>query len=856
MAQEEGPDQEWLADQIQKYSGQYHHYEAYAKALERVLKQACLPAVPEAIVQARAKLTPSFAEKCVRKFGKYKDPVNQLTDLCGGRVIVQTLEQSKAVRMFVEHNFTVREFEDKGLLLSEDRFGYRDLHFLICLKPQMAADIGFSADECEQFANRVAELQVRSIVQHAWADILHDRMYKAPLKLSAETKRTGALLAAIMEDGDRSFDQLALEVDGMAANYSAYATPENVNREIAKQSLLLGNAEEQDQPAIAIRLARLIASKGKWDEIITLLEPRERITGPLRLGVWLELGNALCRRHRSAPKSAPYQRGQQLLKEVITACRNPELTTVPNLRRDRSIQARALARLGWSFEAIDADAYLARRNYRRAVELEPGNPYYLADMLGFELKFAAGLDLVAGFRASIQAALATCMQHAAAGTELPGAFFTAARLNMLLGEYYSAMNDYACGIRHCLEVSKTCECIDDEIAWLHLVHAGRPLPDEYGWAEQILQLAQLKSTGAPPAPAAKTIKPPVLIVVGGAASLPVGKRPRITSILTDVLAPFTGTIISGGTTSGVPGALGEATANLISRNSKAFRLIGYIPSALPFGVHEDANYDEQIVCGTKEFTPAQVLRSWLDLLNASVEPADVMVIGFGGGNISAIEYRVALALGATVGVVSGSGGSADAILKDPLWCIPPNKLFPLADDEQTLIAVVIRNGAVFDKSALITMAKEFHRRYVADNLKKIRPETLNPWDILPDTYQTANTEQAAYAIRILQAAGFGVREVPNPVVFKDFTPDEIELMAKLEHGRWNIERLRDGWRPGQRDDEKKLHNCIAPWDDLTDGPDGVKRFDRNAVKAFPEILAIVGWEVYRPTKGKPTSQPA
>jgi len=68
----------------------------------------------------------------------------------------------------------------------------------------------------------------------------------------------------------------------------------------------------------------------------------------------------------------------------------------------------------------------------------------------------------------------------------------------------------------------------------------------------------------------------------------------------------------------------------------------------------------------------------------------------------------------------------------------------------------------------------------------------------------------------------------------------------LEHGRWNSERLRDGWRPGKRDDVQKLHDCITPWEALTDGPDGVKRYDREGVAAFPEILGSVGWEVYRP----------
>jgi hypothetical protein len=68
-------------------------------------------------------------------------------------------------------------------------------------------------------------------------------------------------------------------------------------------------------------------------------------------------------------------------------------------------------------------------------------------------------------------------------------------------------------------------------------------------------------------------------------------------------------------------------------------------------------------------------------------------------------------------------------------------------------------------------------------------------------------------------------------------------MAELEHGRWNAERLRDGWRYGKkRDDSRKIHNYLVPWAEL---PDDIKVYDRGAVRAFPEILAKAGLEVRR-----------
>jgi hypothetical protein len=51
-----------------------------------------------------------------------------------------------------------------------------------------------------------------------------------------------------------------------------------------------------------------------------------------------------------------------------------------------------------------------------------------------------------------------------------------------------------------------------------------------------------------------------------------------------------------------------------------------------------------------------------------------------------------------------------------------------------------------------------------------------------------------------------------PAILSDFTGDEVKRMAEWEHGRWNIERLRDGWRFGRTRDD-------------------IRRYDRDAVRA-------------------------
>jgi hypothetical protein len=196
-----------------------------------------------------------------------------------------------------------------------------------------------------------------------------------------------------------------------------------------------------------------------------------------------------------------------------------------------------------------------------------------------------------------------------------------------------------------------------------------------------------------------------------------------------------------------------------------------------------------------------------------------------------------------VGVVQKTGGTADAILEDEVWTNVPTLLALPFDAVSTraLTTIPVVPEQVLEKQE--EMAKAFHSKYVSDHPDKL-PENMRPWDILSDTYKTANIEQARYSVEILQTVGFKVVVTgSSPHTFTGFTSKEIEMMAELEHGRWNIERLREGWRPGKpRDNDKRIHDCIAPWSEL---PDDIKTYDRKAVAAYPEILAKVGLEVTR-----------
>ncbi len=160
---------------------------------------------------------------------------------------------------------------------------------------------------------------------------------------------------------------------------------------------------------------------------------------------------------------------------------------------------------------------------------------------------------------------------------------------------------------------------------------------------------------------------PVVILAGGAdregsASIEAARR-----LYLACFSGFTGTLVSGGTLSGVAGLAGELTAAYPQITS-----IGYIPERLPASARRDERYSRFRTSPTDTFTVAEPMQSWADMLLSGVDPRSVSLLGWGGGAIAAQEYRVALALGARVGLVEGSGRSAGDLLADPAWAGSPN----------------------------------------------------------------------------------------------------------------------------------------------------------------------------------------
>jgi len=186
-------------------------YEHLAEVAKRVLMETL--AVSEIrfhSIEARAKSLESFAKKAAKPSEadpnkpKYSDPLREITDLAGVRVITFLPRTVEQVCAHVEREFTVLERTDKSVeLLDEGKLGYQSIHFLVQMHPNRTR-----LAEYQRHGGLTFEIQVRTLLQHAWAEMEHDIQYKSAAVIPAIIRRKFIALAGMLEIADREFQSL------------------------------------------------------------------------------------------------------------------------------------------------------------------------------------------------------------------------------------------------------------------------------------------------------------------------------------------------------------------------------------------------------------------------------------------------------------------------------------------------------------------------------------------------------------------------------------------------------------------------------------------------------------------------
>lgn len=930
--------------QVKAYEKIKGVYELFAEVLQAVLLRAVKDLGVSAIVQTRGKGVPNFAEKMIRKRREYPDAVNQFTDMCGARIIVEYQDEIEPVCGFIQRHFELHEAEDLLERLAVTEFGYRSLHFIVSLKQgefdNILQEKRFKKPLEQLYERRTeeecqgrklmpgprfkAEIQVRTLLQHAWAAFYHDRLYKGEFEVPPGWKRDANRIAATLEEADESIARTIRGVESYKTYYGSYMTREERKQELRNLEAVF--CHDPNNMRLAHQIARLALS---LDDFILSEE---------RLSPFVARWETSVKGGRLARASGVVQDKENRSHDELESAelkleqlRDPELSLMladfgwarwkcGKVRgRDYIKWAIALdsknvdARVALAETYIDAgDPDDALKSYEGAYKTMPFDPRAMGGFIQCKIILERNLDFIPMIRPSLEAGIAKCRERAKVKVYLPQAYYDIGLFALLLGKPYESLTAYCKAV----QLSDSESAIDKTLEWVGKLRVIKDKLPELEWVRRFLLTAkvakllnlatiaradenrklnerqrekeELKELQEKPdseqksiqeaeakcantrtefeaareaaklarekAEAARTqclrdmitrdfptFKGPVVIVAGGCDKRVEDKIREYRSLLENAFENFHGTLFSGGTTAGISGLVGD-----IPLSGKGhIRKIACLPRSIPAWTKIHNEYGIYYSTGSG-FSALETIQIWTDILFSGINPADVKLLGINGGRISAFEFRLAITLGAKVGIIRDSGRSANKIFEDSDWNGVPGLLL-LPNDAYTI------KGFVQDPPCSKTLTPKDRERMARDShgdyqqTQKKRHESIDPamadWDDLLPDLKKSSLQQIDHVEEKLRSAGLAIQRVEvGQIKLTSFSKEETETMAEMEHGRWNAERLLAGWTLGPRDVLKKKSPYLVSWAELAEE---VREWDRQTVRLIPRLLKEYGYEVFR-----------
>jgi len=681
-------------------------YKEYGKNLKKILEYLISGVSSEFFIQDRIKSVYSFFKKFIEHKPKYQDPLKEILDICGIRIVLPNKdEETLACRLIEDHFIVDRENSgDKFEEQKEYEFKYRAIHYIIQLNPNSKILKILNLNLPAKFFDLKAEIQVCTCLENAWNINQGEFIYKKGIDYPKSLLSSLHAINGTLQSAELFLTNCVRNFRTFHASYGSYKKPEKILNDI-KNLEFIHKIYKEDYN-IALELAYNAKLIKNWDLGIKILEEclhedyLRNIPYLKRAQFHRELGVMRYKKNEKNNFSEGYIKGQEELKKAI------------------EINPRDLDALG-----ILGSTYLKQNDYKNAVkyfekalDIDSNDPYCLVNYLRLKIITSQNLNILKYLKRDIKGALERRIHHVQANVDIPWAYFDIGTFTILLidanedskddinEKIRNAINYYLLGIKTSPEawmIDTTLNYINDidsvpekipgikYIKWLLLLGLAFNIKndlkkEDLSNKEKIIKKEELneiskKIKSLEIERLQDNFKEPIIIIAGGTDKSVEKQLDIYTNNIIVAFKDFKGTIISGGTPSGIAGIVGK----LQSIYPKKIETIGYMPQKNPWDIKEDKRY--KIIHKTKgdDFSILEPFHYWNDLIFSDVDLNKIKLLGINGGNISAIEFRMASIFGGKVGIIKNSGRAADLFLTDQSWMHLFKELFE--NDEKSIV---------------------------------------------------------------------------------------------------------------------------------------------------------------------------
>ncbi|MDF2832499.1 MAG: hypothetical protein K0Q82_1605 [Chryseobacterium indoltheticum] len=214
-----------------QYEEKSHLYSSFSFKIEKILMKLCKNYSIHQII-SRIKTKESLAQKVIKK-NKY-EKLEDITDILALRIITYFEDDISKIEEILNKEFKIdweNSIDKRNIEI--DKFGYRSVHYILQLNDHKAQTAGY-----EEYKDIKFEIQIRSILQHSWAEIEHDLGYKSFTQIPQKAKRTFYRVAALLEQADIEFTKLKKEIQDFENTVSKNLKSKEKSIEINESTII------------------------------------------------------------------------------------------------------------------------------------------------------------------------------------------------------------------------------------------------------------------------------------------------------------------------------------------------------------------------------------------------------------------------------------------------------------------------------------------------------------------------------------------------------------------------------------------------------------------------------------------